>query len=318
MDIEYLLAWQSLREATGGVFDAAVAGFTDIGLMAFSMIVPMLVLWCINKEAGILSVFSMSIGSVGNQLAKNTACVYRPWIRSDELHPVVSAMTGATGYSFPSGHTQGTASSMLAIAWSMRKRVVVVVLCIVAVLLMGLSRNYVGVHTPQDVVVGLLMGIASVVAAVLVLKWAEGGANRDAIVLVVGLVAIAAALVYFVMKPYPLDYVNSELLVDPAKMINDCFSNCGILAGVLVSWFIDRRWLRFTIDGSIPERIVRFVVGVTAALAIFYVLRPLIIVGLGAWWGRLFAYFLMYFFAMVLYPWLFMRVHRALEARRAV
>lgn len=309
MDISYLLLLQRLREAMGGAFDSFAVVFSDVGLVVLSVAVPLLVFWCVDKDAGALSLFSMGIGSAGNQLVKNTACVYRPWLRSDELHPVAAALAGATGYSFPSGHTASVASALLGLAWRWRKRVLAVALCVVGVLLMGFSRNFLGVHTPQDVLAGILVGVCAVAVSALVLKWVERGRNRDVVVLAVGLLVIAGLLVYFVNKPYPLDYLDGKLVVDPAKMITDCFTNCGIFAGVLCGWFVERRWVGFSVEGSLLERIVRFVVGAIVVAGIMYGLGGLSVSLLGAWAGKFVLMFCVFFSAVCLYPLLFHWLH---------
>ena len=65
----------------------------------------------------------------------------------------------ATGYSFPSGHTQCAASLYGSIARSSKKRAVQIGFAAIA-LLVGFSRMYLGVHTPKDVLVALAAGTA--------------------------------------------------------------------------------------------------------------------------------------------------------------
>lgn len=68
---------------------------------------------------------------------------------------VEAARADATGYSFPSGHTQnivGTTASIFA----SRKETWVRIVCIVLMVLVPFSRMYLGVHTPLDVGVAFL------------------------------------------------------------------------------------------------------------------------------------------------------------------
>lgn len=92
-----------------------------------------------------------------NQLLKLVFHVPRPWIQDPTLQTVESAKAGASGYSFPSGHTQsavGLYGSFFAVA----KRRWIRGACVIVIALVGLSRLYLGVHTPYDVIASLAIG----------------------------------------------------------------------------------------------------------------------------------------------------------------
>ncbi|MCH3967894.1 MAG: phosphatase PAP2 family protein [Atopobiaceae bacterium] len=317
MDIDYLLMLQGVREATGGVFDAAIQTYSDVGLVVFGILVPLLVFWCIDTGGGWLSLLSYTTGSTINQLLKNVCCVYRPWIRSSELHPVQSALAKATGYSFPSGHVSGTSSAIAALAVWWRKKKAVVAACVVVIALMMFSRNWLGVHTPQDVLVGLLVGITAVLVVRKVLAWVDDGAGRDLTVLLVGYAICAAILVFLNVKSYPMDYVNGELLVDPAKMVNDCYSNAGLFMGVLGSWFVDRRLVRYSCEGSVAERVVRGLVGSIIVMGIYLGALDPIVTLMGAWVGRFVGHLLLCVVGLIILPLLFTKTHEAWERHAA-
>lgn len=76
-----------------------------------------------------------------------------------------------SGYSFPSGHAAATASLTLVLAllaWRTRWRVPVLVFMVPFTLLVGVSRPYMGVHYPSDVLAGWAFGCAWAVACYLV------------------------------------------------------------------------------------------------------------------------------------------------------
>lgn len=121
MDISYLLLLQYLRELTGGIANSFFMFITDLG----SSVLPFLVLagmyWCIDKQIGEYMMLNTFFGDWINGVVKITACVYRPWIRSDMIHPVDEARLTATGYSFPSGHTTQAVAVWGGMAVSYRK-----------------------------------------------------------------------------------------------------------------------------------------------------------------------------------------------------
>ena len=69
--------------------------------------------WCLDKKLAEYILVSQGYADLVNGLAKVVACVYRPWILDSRVYPVNEAIPGATGYSFPSGHTT-TATTMFA------------------------------------------------------------------------------------------------------------------------------------------------------------------------------------------------------------
>ena len=115
MDIEYLLMLQNLRNALGGNLDEFFNAVSKVSV-GVMMLLPCVVFWSVDKKWGWRFLAVRWLGEVVNGLVKLTACVYRPWIRSDLIEPAGDSKVAATGYSFPSGHTMcavatyGTAS----------------------------------------------------------------------------------------------------------------------------------------------------------------------------------------------------------------
>lgn len=88
--------------------------------------------------------------------------------------PVLDApLSHATGYSFPSGHAQNITTAtavLLVLTWpllSPTRRRLAVAAAVLAVLLVGLDRVFLGVHFPSDVIAGLLAG-----AGLTLVSWA--------------------------------------------------------------------------------------------------------------------------------------------------
>ena len=86
--------------------------------------------------------------------------------------------------SFPSGHTAAATVLCVALAtiitWHTQRtvlRVVAWTVAIVIVIAVAVARVYRGLHHPTDVAAGVLLGVACVIAAVIAVRAASGGAR---------------------------------------------------------------------------------------------------------------------------------------------
>lgn len=303
IDIQYLLWLQELRNVTGGVFDEffnALSKFA-VDMMPF---LPFIIFWCVDKKWGYRFITTWGIGELVNGIIKLTVCAYRPWIRSDLIEPAGDSKVAATGYSFPSGHTMvATATYGTVVVWQKDKRRWLSIICGILILLTGFSRNFLGVHTPQDVIVGFCESVIIILAVGAVSKKVEGNEKLLDILTLVGLAAVIATLAYIMLKPYPMDYVDGVLLVDPGKMMNDTFKACGAFTGLMVGSYIDRHYLHYEIPVGAANLPVLTFVGFAIMFAWKEWFAPATIVAaFGGHWGNLIARLLMVLFAMILWP----------------
>ena len=127
--------------------------FTSLGYESFYLVVMPLFYWCIDSLIGArLALMLILTGSV-NEILKLTFHAPRPfWVSPD-----VKVSHPETNFAFPSGHAQNAASIWGLLANSLGRRWGWIVATVVAFLI-GVSRLYLGVHFPRDVLVGWLVG----------------------------------------------------------------------------------------------------------------------------------------------------------------
>ena len=302
-DIQYLLWLQELRNATGGIFDEffnAVSKFA-VDIMPY---LPFVIFWAVDKKWGYRFITTWGIGELVNGMIKLTVCAYRPWIRSDLIEPAGDSKVAATGYSFPSGHTTvATVTYGTVFVWQKDRRKWLAVICAVMILLTGFSRNFLGVHTPQDVIVGFSVSVINILIIGAVQKKVSGNEKVIDILTFVGLGAVVAAILYITLKPYPMDYVDGQLLVDPQKMMNDSFKACGAFTGFMIGSYIERHYLHYEIPVGTFELPMLACVGAGIMFAWKEWFAPATIVAaFGDHWGNFIARLLMVLFAVIVSP----------------
>ena len=137
--------------------DTVLGALTNCGGEIVFMAVAIIVFWCVSKSCGYYMLTVGFVGTIVNQFLKLVFRIPRPWVKDPDFRIVESARAEATGYSFPSGHTQNVFASFGCLGrWT--KRTWLRVVCAVVIVLTAFSRMYLGVHTPLDVGVSFASG----------------------------------------------------------------------------------------------------------------------------------------------------------------
>jgi undecaprenyl-diphosphatase len=143
--------------------------------------------------------------------------------------------------------------------------------------LIAFSRIFLGVHTPQDIVVGAVVGVLVMVLTGRLLLWLEEHQEKRALIVAIGVAVALVAAIYAANKPYPMDYdANGELLVDGLKMANDTFKAVCWLSAFLIGWILERRYVGFSTEIPMRDRFYRLACGLLGYYVISLVINPLI------------------------------------------
>ncbi|WP_295722299.1 phosphatase PAP2 family protein [uncultured Methanobrevibacter sp.] len=274
--LDILIFLEFIREATGGIFNKFFLDASFIANLPEAVFIIAIIYWCFDKKLGEFLLVSMAFTRNLSSMIKNTVAIYRPWILNPNIHPLEEAMEEATGYSFPSGHT-GTATILFGGILVKKEKIVtsLKILAITAIIIVGFSRLYVGVHTIWDVVFGFLFSLIVLIIMKKVFDKYEDRPNFDLIILAVGIIFSIILILYSTFKGYPMDYDSSgKLIVEPSKMMLDAYKNVGFSVGTLLSWVIERRYIKFSTDVGLDSKFARIIGGFIGFQLLMCVIAP--------------------------------------------
>ena len=302
MDIEYLLFLQRFRES---INDSLTPFMEGISLFAvtYLIMIPVFVYWVVSKRKGLYTLVSYYLCCGFNAIVKLTVCAYRPWIRDARVHPAGDAITTATGYSFPSGHTVTAGpiyGGLAVVSWSWKKFVSVILG--IFLLLTAFSRNYLGVHTPQDVFVGICESVFWLIIVAKIFTYLDDHPEKENLLLLICFILGWLGIVYITFKPYPMDYVDGKLLVDPQKMMNDGYADICLLIAFPVARYIEKRWIGFQAPGLKGAGLAAGIAGLVPLFLMIKFMRPQLDGLLGTHWGHFANNFILVLYCVALWP----------------
>jgi len=304
--MSFLILLESIRTP---FLTAVMSAVTWLGHELLPIAIICIFYWCLNKKLAYKAGFSFFFSGLTVQTLKITCRIDRPWILDPDFKPVESAIEEATGYSFPSGHTQAATSLFSTLALYFKKRYVKFA-CVLIFLLVGFSRMYLGVHTPLDVLVS--MGVTlffSIVVFALIDKIYDTR-KYDTVLAVIMAAVSFAVMIYaaLLMSNGTIEY----------KYASDCCKSGGAGLAFAIGFWIERKYVNFETKGKgFLWQITKFIIGIAVALGFKSALKPVLALfltdGVPALIGDALRYFVLVIWIIALYPALF----KSLESRKS-
>lgn len=127
--------------------------FTWLGYPQAYMIIIAVIYWSLDRKLGLRLALFLPVTAVLNSLLKQAFHAPRPFW----LEPDIRAIRVSNGFGMPSGHAQ--ASTAWLYAASLLKKRGFWILAAGVAFMVGISRVYLGVHFPGQVLLGWLIGI---------------------------------------------------------------------------------------------------------------------------------------------------------------
>lgn len=272
---------------------------THLGEEEAFLVIALIMFWCINKRQGYYILAVGFIGTIANQFLKMYFRVLRPWERGVEFQAVEAAKAEATGFSFPSGHTQSSVGTFGCIAFNANCRWIRWISIALAILI-PFSRLYLGVHTPQDVLVSVAIALLLIVV---VYPFVFGGNSKKRMLILFGIMLLmnVTYLAFVHLYDFPAD-------TDPERLISGFESGytlLGALLGFVVAYLVDETWVHFPVKAKWWAQIVKLVVGTGLVLMVKTFLKTPLNAAFGAYAGRAIRYFLVVIVAGVIWPMTF-------------
>lgn len=273
MDIQLsiLQFFQSIRSP---ILNSIFLIFTISTELPIIVLFVAIMYWCINKKYGQKMLFSL----IGN-IALNTGI--KEFVRAPRPIGVEGLeslrVSTATGYSFPSGHTQ-TGTTFWASLMIILNKSWMYILGTIMILGIGISRLYLAVHWPIDVIFGWIFGIVFTILFSKIFDLVDK--NKKYYILVLLLIPFVVAVFllnsaeYIKMFGLLTGFVLGYIVEDRFIQFNTCNKNKGRIN------FSRNKTTRFNNKSKISINFYRFIVGIITLGIVYIVLKYIVIVSL--------------------------------------
>jgi membrane-associated phospholipid phosphatase len=225
---------------------------TFCGEELFFLIFLPLIYWSISRSAGARLLIVFLFSAWVNSFAKVLACDKRPY----QYDSRVKAIQQAGGGGFPSGHTQGSVVVWGYFATAMKKNWLWII-AVIMMILVPLSRLYLGVHDLPDLIGGYIIGFILLILFVwlepLAEKWLEGK-------------SLAFLLAISIIIPAIMIAVSPGL-------DQDCITAASTLMGMSVGFVLERKFIGFSSDGTVQMRVLRYILGIAVIIGLWVGLK---------------------------------------------
>ncbi len=274
--LDFGVRFIALFQGLGSWLEAPMKFFSFLGTEDFFMVALPIIYWCYDTTLGIKVGVILMLSNSINSFLKVSFHGPRPyWISS-----TIKALASETSFGFPSNHAQSATVLWGILAASLRKGWAWASAAVL-VLLIALSRLYLGVHFPHDVLVGLLVGLVLLWLVLHfwepVAAWVKTTSPRQRF-----LFSFLASLLLTLLPLIPLVWLKSIGWQPPQEWatyasqslsFQDTFTFAGTLFGLLAGLVWMDSQGGFQTKGSAKQLVLRFLLGAAGVLVLRYGLK---------------------------------------------
>ncbi|MCJ7691346.1 MAG: phosphatase PAP2 family protein [Clostridiaceae bacterium] len=232
MQLEIIKFIQTIISPFWDVFFQIV---TMTGEAYFYIIVVAIIFWCLSKEFGYKLGFAILTSTFINAALKDMFNSARPigvaGVRSLRVQT-------ATGQSFPSGHTQGATTFWVSSIIRIKRKWIYIV-GISIIFLVALSRLYLGVHYPVDVIGGIVIGIIWTFISNYIFEYARSTKKHWVLMIIV--IPMLVGMIFFKDKSY--------------------YTISGTVLGFVIGFILESNYVHFEVKNTIKIQLMKLVFG---------------------------------------------------------
>jgi membrane-associated phospholipid phosphatase len=266
-------------QGLGAWLETPLQFFTFFGSEEFYLFFAPALFWLVDPVIGLRTGLALMISSVVNGVFKLLFVGPRPYWYDARVIP----MSTETSFGVPSGHSQNAVVVWGMIAAQFHKRWLWVV-AIAMMFLIGLSRLYLGMHFPHDVLLGWLIGAVLLWALLRfekpVVTWLQRYQPLEQILIVFGASLGAILLTWLARLPLGAYTLPESWVTLAARQpggapieplaLSGMVSNAGVFFGLAAGYILLRMSGSFEVKAPVVKLALRFLVGLVGVAVIWY------------------------------------------------
>jgi membrane-associated phospholipid phosphatase len=273
-------------QSIGDWLTPAMGVFTALGYQQFYVLFLLVIYWCVNASLGIRIGLLLFFSGAINHLFKVAFHGPRPYWYDPRVRP----LSVETTFGVPSGHAQnavvlwGVIASKLRMKWAWAG-------AITLIFFISLSRLYLGVHFPSDVLVGWFLGLGLLAAFVSwenrLAVWVKSQSRKKQVWL-----AFSGSLLMLLFGSLTRsllgDWTIPEVWVEGAQLaapeadplaplrFSELVAGAGAFLGLALGAVLVHSRGGFSAEGSLGLRLARLPLGLSLALLLFFGIEALL------------------------------------------